>query len=150
MNMTRPECHDLLNSLSYSTQRNHIGIHMISHYIENMITMFTNITYLDHSLTPLSIPLTRVHQQKSSSSSSLINREIYLILNYGLHLKKIHRSWAIPGMMKAILEEAKKYSHSNYSSSRVKVHILYRETSAQAFGYSKGKLFLSIFFLLSS
>jgi hypothetical protein len=161
MNLTHPDCHDLLSSslpittsasasasLSVAQQQRRSpprGAQLISNYLKNMIETFTNISYLDHQSSSLS-------PSPSLSPSSSFSREINLILNYGLHLKKAHRPWAIPGMVRGIFEEAKKFTKpmsSPFSSQPIRVRLLWRETSAQAFGYAKGSFLSSSPTLLS-
>jgi hypothetical protein len=55
----------------------------------------------------------------------------YVIFNYGLHLKAKSREWAIPGMVKAMVEVARE--------ARGRVRFLYRETSSQTFSSSDGE-----------
>jgi hypothetical protein len=139
MNLTHPDCHHLLPAVTSSEQSRNRGIQLVSNYLKKMIQTFTNISYLDHQSSSLS-------SSSSSFSFPSSSREIILILNYGLHLKKAHRSWAIPGMVKGILEEAKRFmkpKSSTLSFQPLQVRLLWRETSAQAFGYSKGPLTLS-------
>jgi hypothetical protein len=131
MNLSHPDCRHFLSSSvssslsppslpSLSAHRDD-GIHLISHFMKNLIHSFTNVSSWTHQ------------RATSSHSPSPSPSSLYLILNYGLHLKKIHQSWAIPGMMVGILEEAKKFK-----KKRPEVHFFWRETSAQSFGYSKG------------
>lgn len=63
-----------------------------------------------------------------------------IILNYGLHLRAKHAEWAVPGMIKSILEVGKKYRSLLNAEGLPQVLLLYRETSSQVFTSNNCKL----------
>ena len=130
------ECLEILQT---SHGKNQI-IHHTTHYIYKLLQHFLNTTNLDLNL------INKVSSIKVSSGWNRIGleekekrREVYIIMNYGLHLKKIHRPWAIEGIIKGLYQQQMRLlKQSIYQNIPIKSYLLWREISTQSFGYSDG------------
>ncbi|CAE7503397.1 unnamed protein product, partial [Symbiodinium microadriaticum] len=71
--------------------------------------------------------LLRNHSRRTPS----LGGHTIVMLNYGLHIKERARTWAVAGMVRALVDVARDCRRKN-------VTFLFRETSAQTFSYSDG------------
>lgn len=119
----------------------------VTNYSRNLLQYFLNSSNLDKNLQNNHYK-NQFNNSWNEVGKKSISRETYIFVNYGLHLRKAHRNWALEGLVKAIYQQQEQQqeqeqqdlklkSSQSYERS-IKNYLLWRETSTQAFGYSLG------------